>query len=163
MAWGPRDYGSRGAVLPWAPAVLPHSSTVLSRVPTVLPLSREQYYRKPINSSQDKAKRINGGCSKVQGKGGDKEENVYVMIPPEPFQRGPPLNSTALLRLKSTKKKCRTMPSSIVFEGHRIFSCLVMKRLINSRHTISPQKHCHQSPKHLRDKYALTISPFLVD
>ena len=23
-------------------------------------------------------------------------------------------------------------------------------------HTISPQKHCHQSPKHLRDKYALT-------
>ena len=23
-------------------------------------------------------------------------------------------------------------------------------------HTISPHKHCHQSPKHLRDKYALT-------
>ena len=26
-------------------------------------------------------------------------------------------------------------------------------------HTISPQKHCHQSPKHLRDKYALTAVP----
>ena len=32
-----------------------------------------------------------------------------------------------------------------------------MKYLRNSRHTISPQKHCHQSPKHLRDKYALTL------
>ena len=31
--------------------------------------------------------------------------DVYVMIPPKPFQRGPPLNSTAFLRLKSTKKK----------------------------------------------------------
>ena len=25
-----------------------------------------------------------------------------------------------------------------------------------SKHTISPQKHSHQSRKHLRDKYALT-------
>ena len=33
--------------------------------------------------------------------------DVYVMIPPKPFQRGPPLNSTAFLRLKSTKKKRR--------------------------------------------------------
>ena len=47
--------------------------------------SREQYYHKPINNSQDKVKRRNGGCSKVQGKGGDKEENMYVMIPPKPF------------------------------------------------------------------------------
>ena len=88
---------------------------------------------------------------------------MYVLIPPKPFRRGPPLNSTALLRLKSTKEKRRTTPTSIVSEGHRIVSCLVMKYLRNSRHTISPQKHCHQSPKHLRDKYALTISPFLVD
>ena len=109
------------------------------------------------------AHRIDGGCSKVQGKGGDNEGNVYVMIPPEPFRRGPPLNRTALLRLKSTKKKRRETPSSIVFEGHRTVLCLAMKRLQNSRHTISPQKHCHQSLKHLRDKYALTISPFLVD
>ena len=72
LAWGPWYSGSRGAVLPWAPAVLPRRSTVLLWVPAVLPPSREQYYRKPINSSQDKAKRINGGCSKVQGKGGDK-------------------------------------------------------------------------------------------
>ena len=33
--------------------------------------------------------------------------DVYVMIPPKPFQRGPSLNSTAFLRLKSTKKKRR--------------------------------------------------------
>ena len=42
-------------------------------------------------------KRITEGSSKVQGKGGGKEGNVYVMIPPEPFRHGPPLNSTALL------------------------------------------------------------------
>lgn len=35
------------------------------------------------------------------------EENVYVMIPPKPFRRGPPLDSTTFLRLKSTKKKRR--------------------------------------------------------
>ena len=44
---------------------------------------------------------------KCKGKGGAQGENVYVMIPPEPFQRGPPLNSTAFLRLKSTEKKRR--------------------------------------------------------
>ena len=44
---------------------------------------------------------------KRKGKGGAEGVNVYVMIPPEPFQRGPPLNSTAFLRLKSTKKKRR--------------------------------------------------------
>ena len=37
-----------------------------------------------------------------------KEEQVYVLIPPKPFRRGPPLNSTALLRLKSTKEKRRS-------------------------------------------------------
>ena len=35
------------------------------------------------------------------------ERDVYVMIPPKPFRRGPPPNSTAYLRLKSTKKKRR--------------------------------------------------------
>ena len=99
---------------------------------------------------------------KSQRKGGAKRTCVHE-IPPKPFQRGHPLNSTALLRLKSTKEKRRTTPTSIVSEGHRIVSCLEMKYLRNSRHMISPQMHCHQSPKHLRDKYALTISPFLVD
>ena len=47
----------------------------------------------------------NRGSSKE--KGGGQEGDVYVMIPPKPFQRGPPLNSTAFLRLKSTKKKRR--------------------------------------------------------
>ena len=88
---------------------------------------------------------------------------VYVDIPPKPFQRGPPPNSTAFLRLKSTEKKHRETPSSIVFEGHQIVLCLVMICLKYPMHTISPQKHCHQSPKQLRDKYSLTISPFLVD
>ena len=55
------------------------------------------------------------------------------------------------------------MPSSIVFEGHHIVLCLAMKRLRNSRHTISPQKHCHQSPKHLRDKYALIEGPYIIE
>ena len=35
------------------------------------------------------------------------KRDVYVMIPPKPFQHGPPLNGTAFLRLKSTKKKRR--------------------------------------------------------
>ena len=95
---------------------------------------------------------ITKGSLKKQG----KEGQVYVLIPPKPFRRGPPLNSTALLRLKSTKEKRRTTPTSIVSEGHRMVSCLDMNNLRNSRHTISPQKHCHQSPKPLRDKYAVT-------
>ena len=32
-----------------------------------------------------------------KGKCGPEGVNVYVMIPPEPFQSGPPLNSTAFL------------------------------------------------------------------
>ena len=36
-----------------------------------------------------------------------QEGDMYVMIPPKPFRRGPPLNSMAFLRLKSTKKKHR--------------------------------------------------------
>ena len=75
--------------------------------------------------------------------------DVYVMIPPKPFQRGPPLNSTAFLRLKSIKRKRRKAPSSSVFEGHPIVLCLAEKSLESSWHTISPQMHCHQSPKHL--------------
>ena len=31
--------------------------------------------------------------------------DVYVMIPPKPFQRGPPLNSTAFLRRKVEKRR----------------------------------------------------------
>ena len=42
----------------------------------------------------------------MQGKVGQ----VYVLIPPKPLRRGPPLNSTALLRLKSTKEN-RLVPS----------------------------------------------------
>ena len=64
-------------------------------------------------------KRINEESSKLQGKGGGKEGDVYMMIPPEPFRRRPPLNSTAFLRLKSTEKKRRQTPSSIVFEGDK--------------------------------------------
>ena len=64
--------------------------------------SAEQYYRMPQNNNIYESFSLhrdeeNGGCSKVKGKGGAEEENVYVMIPPEPFQRGPPLNSTAFL------------------------------------------------------------------
>ena len=41
-------------------------------------------------------------------------------------------------------------------EGHQIVLCLDMRYLKCSMHPISPQMHCHQSPKPLRDKYALT-------
>ena len=44
------------------------------------------------------------------------ERDVYVMIPPKPFRRGPPLNSMAFLRLKSTKKKHR---KDVVFNSLR--------------------------------------------
>ena len=44
---------------------------------------------------------------KLQGKRRGQEGDVYVMIPPKLFRGGPPLNSTAFLRLKSTKKKRR--------------------------------------------------------
>ena len=47
-------------------------------------------------------------------------------IPPKPFQNGPPLNSTALLRLNSTEPNRRETPSSIIFEGHQIVLCLVV-------------------------------------
>src|SRR3990170_5588901 len=97
---------------------------------------------------------------KRKGKGGAEGVNMYVMIPPEPFRRGPPLNSTAFLRLKSTEKKHRDTPSSLGSKGHRIVLCLDMRYLKCSMDTISPQMHCHQSPKPLREKYALTISPF---
>ena len=45
-----------------------------------------------------------------------QEGDVYVMIPPKPFRRGPPINSTAFLRLKSTKKKHR---KDVVFNSLR--------------------------------------------
>ena len=113
----------------------------------------------PHKQSVNYGRKTEEAPRKKEGIKGD----VYVMIPPKPFQRGPPLNSTAFLRLKSTEKKRRETPSSTVFEGHQIVSCLVMIYLKYSMHVVSPQKHCHQSPKQLRDKYALTISPFLVD
>ena len=121
-------------------------------MPTVLPLIQEQYYRNHNSSQSKDARNTKESPRKKEGIKGD----VYVMIPPKPFQRGPPLNSMAFLRLKSTKKKHRETSSSIGSDGHRIFLCLDMRYLKCSMHTISPQMHCHQSPKPLREKYALT-------
>ena len=104
--------------------------------------------------------RRDGGCSKEPKERWCKRNIRVREIPLKHFQRGPPLNSMTFLRLKTTGKKRRETPSSIVFEGHQIVLCLVMICLKCSMHTISPQKHCHQSPKQLRDKYALTSSPF---
>ena len=130
--------------------------------------SGEQYYRmlqfsntrKPSFCIDKERRRM---LQRAKGKVVQKGVDVYVMIPPKPFQSEPPLNSTTFLRLKSTEKKHREPPSLIGSEGQRIVLCLDMRYLKCSMHTISPQTHCHQSPKHLRDKYALTISPFLVD
>jgi len=72
-------------------------------MPTVLPLIQEQYYRNHNSSQSKEAGKTEEAPRKKEGIKGD----VYVMIPPKPFQRGPPLNSTAFLRLKSTKKKRR--------------------------------------------------------
>ena len=94
---------------------------------------------------------------RAKGKVVQKGTDVNVLIPPKPFQRGPPLNSTTFIRLKSTEKKRRETPSSIVFKGHQIVLCLLMICLKSSMHTISLQMHCHQSPKQQRDKYTLTL------
>ena len=127
--------------------------------------SREQYYRmlqfsntrKPSFCIDKERRRM---LQRSKGKVVQKGVNVYVMIPPKPFQSGPPLNSTAFLRLKSTEKKRRETPSSIVFEGHQTVLCLVMICLKYSMHMISPQKHCHQSQKQLRDNMPLQSPPF---
>ena len=123
--------------------------------------SEEQYSRLPQFSHtrspsfcKDKEKRRM--LQRAKGNVVQKGVDVYVMIPPKPFQSRPPLNSMTFLRLKSTERKRRETPSSIVFEGHQTVLCLVMICLKYSMHMISPQKHCHQSPKLLRDKYALT-------
>src|SRR3954470_10698237 len=60
--------GSRGTTAPWHGTTAPRGSTTASTATTAKTI----------------AKRINRGGSKVQGKGGDKEGNVYVMIPPKP-------------------------------------------------------------------------------
>ena len=72
-------------------------------MPTVLPLIQEQYYRNHNSSQSKEAGKMKDAPRERRGQEGD----VYVMIPPKPFRRGPPLNSTAFLRLKSTKKKRR--------------------------------------------------------
>ena len=69
----------------------------------VLPLIQEQYYRNHNDSQSKEAGKMEEAPRKKEGIKGD----VYVMIPPKPFQREPPLNSTAFLQLKSTKKKHR--------------------------------------------------------
>ena len=133
-------------VLPQGHAVVPLWGAVL---PSVSVQQQWESFILPRHGNTEDA-------PKSQRKGGAKGTDVYVMIPPKPFQIGPPLNSMAFLRLKSTEKKRKEASSSIGFEGHQIVLYLVMKCLKYSEHTISPQKHCHQSPKQLRDKYALT-------
>jgi len=68
-------------------AVLPHSQAVL-----------------PLGWFQ-KAQMKTEGMLHVAGRVCGCIWFVYVLIPPIPFQCGPPLNSTGSLRLKSTKKK----------------------------------------------------------
>ena len=99
----------------------------------------------------------------MQGKGGDKEENVYMMIPPEPFRREPPLNSTAFLRLKSTKKKRRKDVVFISLRGapNRLVPSKEVSVILMA-HDLSANA-LSSITKTLRDKYVLTISPFLVD
>ena len=87
-------------------------------------------------TSARQGRQENGGSSKEKRRG--QEGDVYVMIPSKPFQRGPPLNSMAFLRLKSTEKKHRETSSSLGSEGHRIILCLDMRYLKCSIHTISP-------------------------
>ncbi|XBI62663.1 hypothetical protein VPH35_043239 [Triticum aestivum] len=102
--------------------------------------SEEQYYRMPQFSNTrsplfcvdtEKRRMLQGAKGKVVQKG----TYVYVMIPPKPFQRGPPLNSMTFLRLKSTGKKRRETPSSISSKGHQ-------NRLV-LRHDISEMLNAH--------------------
>ena len=87
-------------------------TAVLPRPRAVLPLIQEQYYRNHNSSQSKEAGKTEEASRKKEVIKGD----VYVMIPPKPFQRGPPLNSTAFLRLKSTKKKRR---KDVVFNSLR--------------------------------------------
>ena len=97
---------------------------------------------------------------KCQRKGGAKGEDVYVMIPPKPFQSGPLLIVRLSYDSNPPKRNVEKTSSSSVFEGHPIVLCLAMKCLEYSRHTISPQMRCHQPPKHLGINMPLQSPPF---
>ena len=86
--------------------------------------------------------------------------DMYVMIPPKPFQRGPLLIVRLSYDSNPPKRNVEKTPSSSVFEGHPIVLCLAEKSLESSWHTISPQMHCHQSPKHLGINMTLQSPPF---
>ena len=66
-----------------------------------------------------------------------------------------------LLEGKDNAEKITVLTSTL--RGESIVLCHMMYYLKCLMHMISPQMHCHQSPKPLGYKYALTISPFLVD
>src|SRR5215216_3006514 len=84
------------------------------------------------------------------------------MIPPKPFQSGPLLIVRLSYDLNPSKRNEGKTPSSIDSEGQRIVLCLNMRYLKCSMHTISPQKHCHQSPKPRGVKYALTLTMHVI-
>jgi hypothetical protein len=150
----------RSGTTAWRGTTASLAGTTVSRCGTTAPLSSTTARHKTIalGSLHFVKTRIDGRFSNEAKERWRKGTDVYALIPPKPFRRGPPLNSTAFLQLKSTEKKRRETPSSLGSEGHRIVLCLDMRYLKCSMHTISPQMHCHQSPKPHREEYALTPS-----
>ena len=94
---------------------------------------------------------------------GGAEGNVYVRFHPKLSKADPLLIVRLSYHSNPPKRNVGKTLSALDSEGQRIVLCLKMRYLKCSMHTVSPQMHCHQSPKPLRDKYVLTISPFLVD
>ena len=64
-----------------------------------------------------------------------------------------------LLRLKTIETETKeTTPSSLKAPRGKNRVMPMNESPKNSTHMISPQKHCHQSPKLLRERYALTTA-----
>lgn len=93
-------------LLPGLPPLEKYSQKVRRSTTT----QRERYYRPEAVLPLDlfaETGREHVGAPLLQGKGGGKKKCAHVLIPPKPFRRGPSFNSTAFLRLKTTKENRR--------------------------------------------------------
>jgi hypothetical protein len=80
------------------------------------------------------------------------------------IQCGPPLDSTVSPTTQDHQNRTGRDHASLLRASRGQNSLVPMNDSLKYlTHKISPQRHCHQSSKPLRENYALTISPFLVD
>jgi hypothetical protein len=84
--------------------------------------------------------------------------------PTQEIQCGPPLDSTVSPTTQDHQNRTGRDHASLLRASRGQNSLVPMNDSLKYlTHKISPQRHCHQSSKPLRENYALTISPFLVD